>query len=412
MKRNRLLAISLIVVATVISDCGDEVVCPKNGSADPASFDQRVVRTNEFAFELYQRLIDDDANVILAPHSITTAFGMVYAGARGLTEKEIANVMRFNYPQAGFHRVMGDLNELLQSRGQGGDPEAFELIIANSAWGQTGETYLRAFRDTLALHYRAPMRYVDFIGDPEGARQSINTWVSDNTRGYITDLIRDGQINPATWLVLANTIFFNASWLDQFDPQYTATMPFTLLSGSTVNAAVMRGEPEAYYSEGANFIAAGLPYEGEECAMILILPDEGHFPEVESALTAASLDTIVNGMTRRTVRVQLPKFSFQTRYDLERELKDMGMTTAFRLGANFSGMDGSDDGVPWIDFVAHKVFIQVDEFGTLAAAGTAVGLTLGVAPEFYAVRPFLFFIRDNETGTVLFMGRVLNPAQH
>lgn len=409
------VAVILGVALAAISGCSDdEVTLPDQNEPildGPATVAKRIERTNAFAFDLYGHLSASEGNLIVSPHSIATAFGMVYAGARGVTEKEIAQTLHFNYPPGGFHSVLKRLNDLLESRGASAGPDAFRLHIANSAWGREDMTYLQAYLDTISTCYGS-MRYLDFANQPEASRDTINEWVEDETDGLVQDLILPGKITPLTVLVLANAIYFRASWLHQFDPDYTWAMKFTKLDGSEVDVSMMNNEENFRYHKAVGYEAIALPYEGEDCSMLLILPDQGNYESFETALTPAKVDTILDELQTEYVVVHVPKFSFETEYDLNTTLQAMGMQTAFLPGANFSGIDGTDDGTPWLDFVAHKAFISIDEYGTLAAAGTAAGLTLGIHPEFYAARPFIFAIVDDETGTILFLGRVLDPTAH
>jgi serpin B len=413
--KSRFLAWGIVLVL-VLAGCGEDAVQPPPAGdsppPDPATLESRIGNTNAFAFDLYAHLRATEGNLIVSPHSIVTDFGMVYAGARGRTEREIAEVLRFNYPPAGFHSVLKRLNDILESRGSGVDPQSFRLHIACSAWSRPGFVFVPAYLDTLAVNYDAGLRTVDFAGQPEAARQEINQWVADETEDLIQNLIARGQIDGLTVLVLANAMYFRASWLDQFDPDYTSPAVFTRLDGSTVTVPIMTGELPVRYYDGNGFKAIAMPYEGEECSMLLLLPDQGTFESFEAVLTPAVVDSIVRELPTRawSVIVRLPQFSFDTRFDLDAALKAMGMIDAFEPRADFSGI--TPGGGIWISFVAHKAFISVDEYGTLAAAGTATGFTVGIPPEFYAVRPFIFVIRDDATGTILFLGRVLDPSIH
>ena len=335
-------------------------------------------------------------------------FGMAYAGARGVTEREIADAMHFNYPQMGFHDVLKELNDLLESRGS--SVYDFRLTIANSAWGRDDAVYVQDFLDTLSDDYGAEMQHLDFVGDPDGARVTISEWVSDRTDGLVTELIPPRQVDPFTYLVLANAIFFRAAWFEQFDLSDTRNLFFDRLDGSSVSVPTMYGEKTALYYEGDGFQATALPYQGEESSMLIVLPSEGEFTNNESQLTASFLDDISASLRGNRVKVYLPRFSIETAYDLEKTLKNLGMRSAFRQGADFSGMDGTADGAPWITFVAHKSLITVNEWGTMAGAGTAGGFGVGIYPTLYALRPFIFAIRDDDTGTILFLGRVVDPS--
>jgi serpin B len=399
--------VALIAAVLVgLAGCGDDVNIVPEGPGSDASptLELRVQRNNDFAFKLYGELVSSPDNLLISPHSIAVTFGMAYAGARGATEREIADVLCFNYPQAGFHSVLKDLNDLLSNR------QGLDLRIANGCWGREGEVYLQPFLDTLSVGYGANIEYLDFVNLPEEARAVINAWVEDRTEGLVSDLLPPDAIDALTYLVLANSVYFKADWLSQFDPAYTHTGTFTLVDGSQVSVPLMRGEQTFPYYEGDGYRAVELPYQGEAISMLAVLPDEGRFQEFEASFDVAVLDAIADRLEDTYITITLPKFSFFSEFDLIPTLQAMGMTGAFRSGADFSGMDGTKDGQPWISVVAHKAFISVDEYGTLAAAGTGMVLTKGMHDSFDAERPFIFAIRDIETGTILFLGRVTDPS--
>jgi serpin B len=402
-ERMPLLTATCLMIA-FFACCGNDATTGPGTGDQAATLQVRVARNNEFAFKLYGTLAPSPDNLLVCPHSIVTAFGMAYAGARGTTERQIADVLCFNYPQAGFHSVLKELNDRLMSR------EGLDLRIANGCWGREDLTYISAFLDTLLADYGADMEYLDFVGQPEQSRATINQWVYDQTEGLIGGLLPPGSIDALTYLVLANTVYFSAGWLYPFDPRFTYNREFTFLDGSQIDVPIMHGEGTFPYYEGDGYRAMELPYKGESISMIAIVPDEKEFKSFETSFDAAVLDTIVSRLEDTYITILLPKFSYLSKFDLIPSLQTMGLTDAFAAGADFSGMDGTDDGVPWISVIAHKAFISVDEYGTMAAAGTGMVLTLGLHDSFDAVRPFIFAIRDIETGTILFLGRVLDPS--
>ncbi len=396
------------VTFIIFASCSDDIITySRRGIEDgPATLSNRIDRNNEFAFKLYAELKASDDNLIISPHSIATCFGMAYAGARGDTEKQIADILCFNYPQQGFHAILETLNEDLTSRAD------IDLRIANGSWGQDGSHYEQAYLDTLSECYGAAIEYLDFAGDPEGSRDTINNWVKDNTAGYIDELLPSDCLDGNTYLVLANTVYFMAEWLHQFKPEYTYPGSFTRLDDSQVTAQLMHGEQKMPYFVGDGFAAMAMPYKGEQVSMVLILPDEGQYSAFEDAFSAAGFDTVVANLVETYITFTIPKFGFYSYFDLGESLYDMGIVDAFTPGvADFSGMDGTaEDGMPWIDLVVHKAYIMIDEYGTMAFAGTAMELSLGIHPSFDALRPFIYVIVDNPTGTILFMGRVLDPT--
>ncbi len=401
--------IPVIALAFVLMSCSDDKIAgvpdPPEQNDGPATLGSRIARTNEFVFDLYAAISDSDDNIVISPHSIVTCFGMAYAGARGNTEKQIADILKFNYPQAGFHSVLKQLNNILEAR------TSVNLQIANGVWGRDGLTYAAPYLDTLSTCYSADIEYLNFASSPELARQAINLWVSQHTMGHIQDLFPPDSFDADTYLVLANTVFFVAEWLHKFNPAYTWGGSFTRLDQSTVGVAYMNGEQSMPYYEGNGYRAMEMAYVGEQSSMVLILPDEGQYAAFETAFTEAVFDSIVDHLTEQYITFMIPKFGFHSGFSLGATLQALGLTDAFTPGvANFTGMDGTDDGAPWIDQVVHKAYITINEYGTMAFAGTGMEMSLGIHNSFQATRPFIFVIRDIPTGTVLFMGRVLDPS--
>ena len=370
---------------------------------------------NAFALDLYQHLKDKEGNLFYSPYSISLALAMTYAGARGETEQEMAGTLHFTLPQDQLHPAFNWLDLELASRGEGAkgkDAEPFQLHITNATWGQNGYEFLPDYLDTLAINYGAGMQLVDFARDPDGSRVAINDWVSDQTEGRIKDLIPPGVIDSLTRLVLTNAIYFSGAWTEAFDEAQTSDGVFHLLNGSQVTVPMMTHTASYGYAEGDGYRAAELPYHGGELSLVIVLPNEGTFEAFEDSLDGDSADAIVNGLAYQEAALTLPKFEIASDFSLVDALATMGMPTAFSLGADFSGMDGTQE--LFIGEVLHKSFITVDEAGTEAAAATAVEMQLKGAPmepiEVTVDQPFIFFIRDIETGAVLFVGRVVNPS--
>ncbi|MEW6568532.1 MAG: serpin family protein [Chloroflexota bacterium] len=367
-----------------------------------------------FAFDLYHVLAADGDNLFFSPYSLSAALAMTYAGAGGDTASQMAATLHFTLPQDRLHPAFNAYSLDLQARAEApteGTP--FELSIANSLWGQQGFAFLPEFLDLLGENYGAGMRLVDYAADPEAARQAINQWVSDETREKIRDLIPSGAIDALTRLVLADAIFFKAAWLHPFDPQTTTPEPFHLLDGSTLDVPMMLQDEGYNYALREGYRALVLPYENGDVSMLIILPDEGQFQAIEEALGPGMIEDIMDSLVYGPVILSLPRFTDESAFSLKDALYGLGMTDAFEPErADFSGMDGNRD--LYIGRVLHKAFISVDERGTEAAAATAVIMELTSAlpgePITFAVdRPFIYLIRDDLTGSILFMGRVLTP---
>jgi len=376
-----------------------------------------VAGNSDFAFDLYQEVRQKAENLFYSPHSISLALAMAYAGARNNTESQMADTLHFSLIQEQLHPAFNALDLELASRGQGAegqDGEGFRLNIVNAIWGQTGYLFLSEFLDILAENYDAGLRLLDFQNAPEDSRVRINNWVSDQTEDRIKDLIPKGDITWETVLVLTNAIYFNAAWLYPFDEELTQDGPFHLLGGSQITVPMMSQTEHFRYASGDGYQAVELPYDGEELSMVVFLPESDRFDDFEISLDAGQVEEIINNLSLTYLHLTMPKFEYKFSMGLKDMLKDMGMKDAFnRVVADFSGMDGTRD--LYIGDVLHKAFVSVDEAGTEAAAATAVIMVAtGMPPtptELTLDHPFIFLIRDMETGTILFVGRVLNPGQ-
>jgi len=368
-----------------------------------------------FAFELYKELKEKGGNLFYSPYSISLALAMTYAGARGETAEQMADTLQFLLEQASLHPAFNWLDAELAKRGEGAagkDGEGFRLNIVNAIWGQKDYEFLPAFLDVLAENYGAGLRILDFITETEKSRLAINDWVSDQTEGRIEDLIPPGAIDALTRLVLTNAIYFNAAWEHPFDEKMTADGPFYLLEGGQVSVPMMKQTESFGYTEGEGYQALELQYDGGELSMVVFLPEAGQFEDFEKTLNAQQVDAIISDLRHIEVALTMPRFEFDSEFSLKDTLAGMGMPIAFSSSADFSGMTGMRE--LSISDVMHKAFVAVDEAGTEAAAATAVIVGLTAIPEptveVTMDRPFIFLIRDIETGAILFVGRVLDPG--
>jgi serpin B len=398
------------VSQTVKSD-KQRITAPIASQADLAA---AVDGNNAFAFDVYQ-LIKGGENVFFSPYSISLALAMTYAGARGDTAQQMANTLHYNLPQELLHPALNSLDIELSQRGQGAkgkDEKGFRLNIVNAIWGQKGYAFLQEFLDTLAENYGAGIRTLDFKSAPEPSRVTINDWVSDQTEGRIKDLIPPGAIDAMTRLVLTNAIYFNAAWQFPFTKDLTMDGTFHLLNGGEVTVPMMHKTESFAYAEGNDYQAVELPYDGLELSMVILLPQSGHFTTFEKSLDAGKVAGIIQDLSMSRVGLAMPKYEFSSDFSLKKALSAMGMPVAFTDGADFSGMDGKRD--LYISDVIHKAFVSVDEAGTEAAAATAVVMVGSSLPlnviSMTIDRPFIFLIRDIQTGAILFLGHVMNPS--
>lgn len=379
--------------------------------AKPTPQEVAVVKGNTaFALNLYGQLREEPGNLFLSPYSISSALAMTYAGARGRTAEQMAASLRFMLPNEQLHPTFGGLTKGLNEAGKTGD---FELAVANALWGQKGEKWLPAFLALNREHYGAGLNEVDFIRATEEARLTINAWVEKETREKIKDLLKPGVLTRDTRLVLTNAIYFKGLWLAQFKKEATKDAPFHVTSDKTTTVPMMNQTGSFKYLRGDGFKALELPYHGDRLSMVVFLPEEvDGLADFEKTLTAENLAKWLPRLRKTpNVVVGLPKFTVTAEFSLSKVLKTLGMTDAFTDGvADFSGMDGTKN--LFISAVIHKAFVDVNEEGTEAAAATAVvvGVTSVVEPPvFRADHPFLFLIRDTVSGSILFLGRVVNP---
>lgn len=423
-KRQYVFLAVVVIVPMLLSACGGGKVVESSlarvtsPDVPAADLEQLVTGNTAFAFDLYQAVRVQEGNQVYSPFSISLAFAMAYGGARGGTASQMAEVLNYNLSEGQFHPAFNALDlDLARRPDQAADvdeDERFELTIANALWGQEDWPFLPGFLDLLASNYGAGMRLVDFQNAPEAARRQINDWVSDQTRKRIQNIIPPGLPDPDTRLALANAIYFKATWEHEFDPNDTSEAPFYLLDGATVSVDMMgTGTGEEFaYAAGDGWQAIALPYKGGLTEMVIIVPQAGNFETFESTLTGEGYNEILAALEPQKVILSMPKFTFESEYGLSDTLVRMGMTDAFDPDlADFSGMDGQR--LLYISSVLHKAFIAVDEKGTEAAAATIIMMGAGaMMPEGIVLtidRPFFFVIRDVPTGTVLFMGRVVDP---
>jgi serpin B len=383
-------------------------------AADPAGAAVATQAMNAFGLDLYRSLADPSANAIVSPSSIALALAMARLGAAGDTAAEMDAVLH-GLAAGGVLDPINALDAALAARNgsfrdAGGVDHEIVLRIANAPFGQRGLAIRDGYLEALASGFGAGLRVVDFIAEPELARGLINAWVADATEDRIEELLTGGTITSDTRLVLVNAIYLKAAWQVPFPEAATRPAAFTLPDGSRVDVPMMNATTHLSYAAGPGWQAIELPYVGGALAMTIFVPDDlGAFVR---GLTAEQLANVTADLEPRTVDLSLPKFGFETRAELSDLLAIMGMPSAFDAErADFSAITAELDLV--ISKVIHQANIDVDEKGTEAAAATAVVMdTTGGPVDVVTVRvdrPFLFAIRDRETGAVVFLGQVTDP---
>ncbi len=384
----------------------------KNAPAKISEEVQSISKSNnEFAFNLYGRLRKDEGNLFFSPTSISTALAMTYAGAEGATEKEIAKTLEFTLPKAEVHSAFASMMKTLNAP----EKDAYELRMANRLWGQTGYGFLPKYLAITSKDYGAELAQVDFVNAAEQSRQEINAWVEKQTNDKIKDLIPQGAVNSLTRLVLTNAIYFKGKWEHEFDKKATKDAPFSVSADENIAVPLMFQKERFKYGETAELQLLEMPYKGNDLSMLVLLPKKADgLSSIEDKLNTGNLDEWSKGMRKLEVQTFIPRFKLTEEFQLNSILSAMGMPSAFDPGkANFSGMNGKQD--LCITAALHKAFVDVNEEGTEAAAATGivVGLT-SLPPEpkvFRADHPFVFMIRDHRTGSILFLGRVVNPQE-
>lgn len=370
-----------------------------------------VVEGNKaFAFDLYEKLKEVEGNLFFSPYSISTALAMTYAGARGNTEKQMGTALHFTLDQKRFHPAFAYLEAQLKAVQKKGD---IELNIANALWAQEDYVFLKKFLDLIQNNYGTVLNHVDFKKTCEAARKKINAWVEHKTKDKIKNLIKPGILNAATRLVLTNAIYFKGRWKFQFKESRTKETPFWLSINKSIEVPMMTQKRQFGYMESDSLQILELPYIGDDLAMIVLLPRKiDGLTQLEADLSVESLNMWIDHLRKREVSVFLPKFKMTSQFRLGETLASMGMPDAFGENADFSGIDGTKD--LFISAVIHKAFVDVNAEGTEAAAATAAVISLTSAPStppptFRADHPFIFLIRDNRSGSILFLGRIVNP---
>ena len=417
-KKSVLLAVVIFMAVAVVAGAAVLFLYPYQPNNPPQvnsagwteeGVSKVVNANNQFAFDLYADLSKSErGNIFYSPYSISAALAMVYEGAERKTTKEIKSV--FHYPgksllEPNFARIYNLINK---------GEKQYELRTGNALWVQRDFPLLKNYLDKVEKYYGGKAANLDFKKEPEKSRQTINSFIEEQTNNKIVNLIAKGMIGPLTKLILTNAIYFKGKWVWQFDKSETRERNFKVSPDKKVKVKMMYMKPDKAlfnYADLESLQILELPYKGKEVSMLILLPKKG-VKDLESSLSLTKLNKWKSKMAPAHLDgIYIPRFKFRTDYRLNGNLKEMGMTTAFSPRADFSGMTGGRDLM--IDFVIHKAYIDVDEEGTEAAAATAVGMReISALPSkiFRADHPFIFLIQDRKTGNILFLGKVVDPT--
>jgi len=378
-------------------------------SAIKAQEDYNVSQASgKFALDIYKHFAQENSdNIFFSPFSLYIAMGMTYAGAEAETKSEIAQVFNFPLDDKNLHRHLGNLQKDIQSKKSKG----IEIAIANQLWADKLYKFNCSYIKGIKKAYNAPVKRMEFRIKPNDCRLEINRWVEQQTNERIKDLLPDGSISDMTALVLTNAIYFKGQWDEKFDPENNIKDIFFMEDGNETECLMMTAQKKFNIYHNREFKMLEMPYKGKEFSMLVILPEERiPLKSIEQSLSHENLNHCISLLMESDVRVSLPKFKFSAEFQLKPTLIKMGMPTPFSNGADFTRMSSKSD--LKIDEVFHKAFVEVSEEGTEAAAATAVVIvrkSVTIPVDFVANRPFMFIIRENATGNILFMGRVNNP---
>ena len=436
MKRNFLMLVGLAGLG-ILNGCGageskpDRVTAASAPITEVQSDAPRVVPdaseavragSSEEAFGVdFLLALPGASNLAFSPHSISTAFAMVTDAATGETLTQIADTLHFGVTDAGFQRSQDALALALSARNRDAISSPQQTVDAQIL-SQSDDIWIRkdtppagSYLDTLAQYYGAGIHEADFMDDPDGVRVAINQKVSDDTHALIPELIPPNELDPDTVAVLTNAVYFKAPWANPFEAPTPGN--FHELDGSVATVDLMLGGGAWPYYAGSGFVSVAVPYYGDELELMLLVPDLGTYDTFRANLTSSLLDSVVAQRASTLVTLTLPKFSLKSAVPASGVLKQLGMQVPFVASAEFPKLATTGDPV-YISDVLHQATVAIDEKGTEASAATAIVFGRmsiaepdpGPAPIVINVdRPFLFALRDNPTGALLFLGQVVAP---
>jgi len=410
MKTRLLIIIGIIVIPTLLgafylfSETPSEIITQDTEFTNDDSSDEK-----DFVFAFYSEIAKDspESNLFLSPFGISTAFSMAYEGSAGNTASEMQQVFGFISDDQKRREAISDTLAKLDSKN-----DKYKLQIANALWVNEDSTIKQDYLDTATTYYDSTVDNVDFVTN-DGVNK-INRWTSEKTQGKIKDVLAPDSTDELTRMVITNAIYFKGKWGNQFNPGNTSDELFWLDKDKSVTVPMMKSPADMFdYYETKDLQAIKMYYVGGDISMIMLLPkDKNGLGSLEDSLNMQKLDSIRDMMTMQPLTIQMPKFEFETEYNLVNSLKNLGVHDAFdENNADFQGM--TDEQV-YLAQAIHKAFVNVNEEGTEAAAITALVMRLTSGPpeprhEFVADHPFVFIIQENNTGEILFIGRLANP---
>ena len=414
MKRTAITLAMLLLAAIsgIIISCERLKDDPQPG--DPVPIDltlkqkEIVDSANKFAFDIFRPIVGEakgSANMMISPFSITSALSMVLNGAAGETFEAVRHTLRYDDQtieeiNAAYLKLLEDMIPV---------DERVTVEVANSVWAEKRLTIKQSYVDALEKWYLAEARNID-VSDPN-AVDIVNGWIEDKTHDKIQDML--DYLSPDLAMLLINAIYFNGKWRYQFETDDTQVKPFYVTPGDPVNVSMMYQEENFAFTLTGNATLVELPYGQGNYSMVVMLPDEG--VSLADAASTLNSENWTEWMSRLSlgaseVQLSLPRFEYEYKRELKDDLTAMGMGIAFSGAADFSNITDQDI---FISRVLHQTYIKTDEEGTEAAAATVVEFEFTSMPSTTVInvnRPFLYFIRETTTGTIMFMGQVTDPA--
>ena len=413
LKTNKIVTLSMVAVVTIIitifSVMYNSDVVSHNTFEKISDSPINNSENRDFVFAFYSEIAEKDkkSNIFFSPLSISTAFSMSYEGAEENTASEMQQVFGFESDDVKRQKAMSEMLSMLNHK-----DDWYNLQVANALWIKDGYEIKQTYLDTVKTHYSGNVDNVDFVTN-EGINE-INSWVKQNTKNKIQEILAPNSTDEMTRMVITNAVYFNGKWSSEFNPKNTTEKPFWIDRNNSIMVSMMKQPVDIYnYANIENIQALELDYLGGDISMILLLPkDKDGLDTLEGYMDEQKFDAIKERMTRQPLTLEIPKFEFETKYNLKAPLQSLGLQDAFdKDNADFHGM--TDEKV-YLDRAAHKAFVNVNEEGTEAAAITALVVRPTSGPpepvaEFVADHPFMFIIQEKKTGEILFVGRLANP---
>lgn len=375
---------------------------------------------NTFSCDLYQQFTQSmaDENFIYSPYSIYLALAMIYDGARGDTARQMEDTLHFRLgdeqvPPA-FYKLNGiiEQDQILFSDSSIKELLLFQLNIANDLWVQKGYVFSPEYTCLVETYYRGDLQSLDFNNSSETSRREINDCISEKTKGKITEMLSPGRFDKYTKSIITNAMYFSSKWNHPFSKSKTQNDFFYLPDNREVLVPFMNGKSVLPYAEGDNYQIIKKYYYGNKLSMIIILPEEDSFNLVNDFFDYTQFKTMITDLEYTLVTLSLPRFKYDSLFDMYQTLAQLGISKAFSQDADFSGITENKEF--YLNNIIHKTFIEVDEKGTNAAGNRRAFMVGGPGyrklATFVANRPFIYFIQHEDTGAILFVGRVMNPA--